>query len=324
VTRPGDGTQSSPDKKVSVDLFCGAGGASLGIERAGFSVEAAVDVDRAAIATHRENFDGQTVKHDLRDVDPSVLPPQARSPAHTHGSPVCKDSSAANHDASADGERNELAFRYLEWIDELEPAVFTMEQVPRFWGYRGDEFRERANELGYRLDTNVLNAADYGVPQDRERLFVIGVDDRTDIDIRWPKRLHAPEPYQTLTGRVVTPWFGVADVLDVEDVIHKGSGATSPANWRPGSEPSHTVTGQGNNVIAPADDPDDWRKYTTDELATLQSFPDDFEFTGNTTETESQIGNAVPPRLMEAVAGVAREMVAESEFNADSGQEVIA
>lgn len=310
----------------AVDLFCGAGGASEGLARAGFDVVAGVDKGASAVATHRENHDGQTIQHDLRDVNLSVLPARAKVSEYVHGSFVCKGSSPANHNASADDERNDLALSFLDWIEALQPAVWTIENVARFWAYRGDEVERRAERLGYRLERVVLNAANYGVPQTRDRLFVIAVDESLDTNVHWPERTHSETPYWTLSDRRVEEFVGVVDALDLEwpKVVHKGSGATSPANWRPGSAPSHTVTGQGNNVVAPADDPDAWRQYTVDELARLQGFPEDYEFVGNKTEKQMQIGNAVPPALMEAVATTARDALVSAEPATAAKQDVIA
>lgn len=187
------------DSLTAVDLFCGAGGASLGFEQAGFDVRAAVDDDRVPLRTHNENLAGDVVLHDLATVDPSVLPDDARTPDVVHGSPPCKGFSDAGR-MDPDDDRNELVFRFVDWVSELQPPVVTFENV------RGLLSMSAANDLwaafsaaGYRVRHRVINAADYGVPQRRRRLLAVAVrEDCTPPSRWWPRPTHAETATTTL------------------------------------------------------------------------------------------------------------------------------
>ncbi|MFC5277857.1 DNA cytosine methyltransferase [Halorubrum rubrum] len=164
--RPEDG------RLTAIDLFCGAGGASCGIDAGGFDLVAAVDKNTDALDTHAANLPGYTVRHDLNDVDPSILPEEARSPVYVHGSPPCKGFSTANDTRSRDDPRNSLVFDFIDWVDALQPRVTTMENVTGMTNISKnfmDRLTAAFQEAGFRVKWRILNAADYGVPQTRRR-----------------------------------------------------------------------------------------------------------------------------------------------------------
>lgn len=137
----------------AVDLFCGAGGASCGIHAAGFDVVAGGDKNKTALQTHHENLPAEPVVHDHSKVDVTVLPKPARSPRYLHGSPSCKGFSNAG-DRDPEDPRNSLVFRFIEWVDELRPAVVTMENVTGMLSIT-DDFMDRVEDAfrdaGYRV-----------------------------------------------------------------------------------------------------------------------------------------------------------------------------
>jgi DNA (cytosine-5)-methyltransferase 1 len=240
---------------TAVDLFCGAGGASCGIDAAGFDIRAAVDVNEQALQTHHENLSGEPIVHDLTEIDTSVLPEDARDPTYVHGSTVCKGFSTAG-DQDPDDPRNALVFRFVDWLDALQPAVATMENVPAMQtittGFMG-RLEDAFDDAGYQISWRVLNAADYGVPQTRRRLFTVAVRDDLETPKTWfPAPTHAETRTTTLDGNELQSWVPVQEVIGdlVGDVLaHKNGGAGSPAAGRGADAPSHTVTGANNHLL---------------------------------------------------------------------------
>jgi len=235
----------------ALDLFCGAGGASCGIDMAGFGLVAAVDSDTDALDTHAANLPGYTVRHDLSDVDPSTLPERAQSPAYVHGSPPCKGFSTANDGRHIDDPRNALVFDFISWIETLRPAVVTMENVTGMLSI-STEFMGRVEaafrDAGYRVKYRTLNAADYGVPQTRKRVITVGIREDINPPSRWfPRPTHAETATTTLDGRELDEWVTVAEAIgDLTDTVETTTqGVTSDARWRDGDEPSGTVGTNG-------------------------------------------------------------------------------
>jgi len=244
---------------TAVDLFAGAGGASCGIDAAGFELVAAVDTDTDALDTHAANLPGYTVRHDLTDVDLSILPERAHEPTYVHGSPPCKGFSTANDDRDIADERNNLVFRFVDWLDALQPAVATMENVTGMTNITGnfmDRVERAFREAGYAVRWRILNAADYGVPQTRRRVFTIGVRGDLEPPSRWfPRPTHAETATTTLDGRELNEWMTVQEAIgDLAGHVreHRPQGennATSHAVWRAGNTPAHTLKGQGAHSV---------------------------------------------------------------------------
>jgi len=247
------------DRPTAIDLFCGAGGASLGVEAAEYDLVAALDHNEAALQTHVENLGDGIIKHDLADVDPSVLPTD--SPDYVHGSPPCQGFSTANDDRQADDPRNSLVFDFVDWIGALEPAVVTMENVTGMTNIT-DHFMDKVEaayrEAGYAVKWRILNAADYGVPQTRRRVYTVGVREDIDAPSRWfPKPTHAETPTTTLNGRELDEWVSVQEAIgDLVETVgeHRPQGendGTTGAVWRPSDDPAHTLKGQGSHTTRP-------------------------------------------------------------------------
>jgi DNA (cytosine-5)-methyltransferase 1 len=228
---------------TAVDLFCGAGGAARGLHQAGFDVQAGVDQDETALQTYNENLSGEPVVHDLADVDPSALPAEARSPDFVHGSPPCQGFSSAGSTRSEDDERSQLVWSFVDWADELQPRAVTMENVVGMKHVSSslmDRVTGAFRRAGYETKWRVLNAADYGVPQTRERIFVVGVRDDEPTPSRWfPESTHAETPTTTLDGRRLRAWTTVRDAIG--ELATKNHGVTSSAAWRSPDEPAATV-----------------------------------------------------------------------------------
>ncbi|MGB9848839.1 MAG: DNA cytosine methyltransferase [Moorellaceae bacterium] len=211
------------------DLFCGAGGLSLGFALAGFRPLWALDSDPVCGETYRANIGDHFVLADAKGFDFSSLP----APDVLVGGPPCVSFSIAGKRLGpADGR--DCVPDFVRAVGALRPAWFLMENVPGLLsvcgcpectggkvheGHKGRYFAsvlERFRSLGYHIWWAVLDAADYGVPQFRRRVFVVG--NRRGREFTWPERTHA-SPAECLQGRLfgppLRPWVTVAEALDL-------------------------------------------------------------------------------------------------------------
>lgn len=178
-------------RPVAIDFFAGAGGLSLGFEQAGFDVVAANEIDPIHAAIHKLNFPlSEVICGDIRKLTGLDIRAAARLGDRdidvVIGGPPCQGFSLIGHRVLEDA-RNELVFHFLRLVTELQPRLFLMENVPGMATGRHhqllDELIERFQDAGYQLQLpfRILNAAEYGVPQERRRLFLIGAREGVDV-----------------------------------------------------------------------------------------------------------------------------------------------
>ncbi|MFF7385404.1 DNA (cytosine-5-)-methyltransferase [Streptomyces griseoluteus] len=188
-------------KRLAVDLFSGAGGLSLGVERAGWTTAAAVDFDARALETHRANFPGLSLHMDLGDPGERDRLVEMLEPADIDlvaGGPPCQPFSRAgrnkirdlvkNHGRDPEDRRKELWSAYLDIVKRIRPRVVLMENVPDM-GLHDDFFvirtiEEELEELGYATQVRLVDAWNYGVPQHRKRLIFLARRDVADFSWR--------------------------------------------------------------------------------------------------------------------------------------------
>lgn len=175
-------------KPIAIDLFCGVGGMSLGFRQAGFSVRGAVDRDQRHTSIYLKNFPGARVANeDISQLDAADLRKLAgignRRVDVLFGGPPCQGFSVGGVRNPADA-RNDMIFEFARLVRELKPRYFVMENVGGLLSGRHADrvksFLLRVRRAGFQVITplRTLNAADYGVPQRRSRVFVIGYDRR--------------------------------------------------------------------------------------------------------------------------------------------------
>lgn len=309
-----------------VSLFSGGGGLDLGFERAGFDVSVCVDIDPVSCATLRYNRPSWNVEcSDIRDFDASPY----RGVDVVAGGPPCQGFSSAGKGNPLD-PRNFLWREYMRVVEQVNPRAVVFENVSALTHKRnGDHLSGLMKSLGargYDFAYGVLNAADYGVPQARRRLIVIGVRDA-----------FATLPMPT-TPRHSTVWDAIGDLathapdlaLNHEPNDHAAHVVERWAALAPGeSDPSYrrarldpnkpSVTiraggGYGKNGdhlggFHPPIHPTLPRQLTVREAARIQSFPDDWHFCGPKTIQGRQVGNAVPVKLAEAIADHVAELL---------------
>lgn len=202
-------------RPIAIDLFAGAGGLSLGLEQAGFDVAAAVEIDPIHCAVHHYNFPySTTICASVTDIDGAEIRRRAKIGEKeigvVAGGAPCQGFSLIGKRA-LDDPRNELVHHFVRLVLELQPQYFIFENVRGLTVGKHKQFLEEVieafQESGYQvlLPYRVLNAADYGVPQDRRRLFLVGA--RPDMPL--PRY---PEPKQR-----VTVWEAIGDLPDAED-----------------------------------------------------------------------------------------------------------
>ena len=214
---------------VVLDLFCGAGGMSLGFQMAGHRIGLGVDNDSLACQTHAYNFDGRCVLADITSIaDPRAFV-QEHGPEGVDvliGGPPCQGFSRVgrgklreihNDPAYIHDPRNRLYREFIRFVAALQPFYVVIENVPdmRFYENNGERLVDRVKreleQLNYTVDWKVLLAADYGVPQTRQRLFTVG--NRLGMAITWPAPVYQPDEHMTV-------WQALSD-LPIVDVKHR-------------------------------------------------------------------------------------------------------
>lgn len=302
----------------TVSLFSGAGGLDLGFKMAGHEIIWANDLYEDAVKTYRHNLGHHIICKDIAEVETSEVPD---CDIIIGGFP-CQGFSVANTSRHINDERNALYKQLLRLVRDKQPKFFLAENVKGIISLAGGKVFEMIlkdfEEIGYHVKYQVMNAADYGVPQTRQRVIITGV--RKDIHFRY----HFPKPTHDKIGRDGLPrWVSVGEAMaaipdpDKPNRLPNHVYSKYKLNFngylghRPldPDRPAPTVTARGDNkggvVILPH--PNGQRRMSCRELATVQSFPLDYEFSGNNSSIYRQIGNAVPPLLGYAIANIFNE-----------------
>lgn len=197
-------------KPTAIDLFAGAGGFSLAAKQAGFDVRAAVEIDSDACVTYAHNLIKTSSRTKLyqNDILTELTPEGFRNELSLKkgeldllmGGPPCQGFSTHRiNSAGVNDPRNELLLRYFEFVQELRPKVFLVENVTGMLWKRHEQYLESFKRLAKESDYEllgpvVLNACDYGIPQNRKRVFILGIDKKVKgVNITWPpKPTHGP------------------------------------------------------------------------------------------------------------------------------------
>ena len=378
-------------KPVVVDYFSGPGGLAEGFSQAGFKTLMGIDFDENSAETFKKNHpEAKYIRADISELDPKDVLDELDYGENEIdvivGGPPCQGFSIAG-DREQDDERNELFKDYARHVESLNPKFVLMENVPGMLSMETsegepviEEIREHFSDIGYRTEYQVLKASNFGVPQNRERVFVLGTR-LDDGNIGFPGRTHIVDgDDQKLTEvdsdmkRAVTVGDALSDLTSLkagekssdygakpkndyqrmmrenmssssevknhdavnhrdhivkrfEHIPQGGDMTDAPEEHQPSKvyssrnrrlkedHPSYTVTSHVlDELIHPWDD----RAITVREAARLQSFPDDYVFTGernvfhgsDETSQYEQVGNAVPVLLAKSIA----ERIIEHNF----------
>ncbi|TQS43882.1 DNA cytosine methyltransferase [Cryptosporangium phraense] len=309
------------DSLSVVEICAGAGGQALGLEKAGFEHELAVELDANASATLRANRPWKVAEGDV--ADSTVWNPEDhRGIALLAGGVPCPPFTIAGKQLGATDERDLFAWA-VEQVAVVQPRALLLENVrglsmPRFAGYR-QHVLDRLTSLGYMGEWKLLQASDYGVPQLRPRFVLVALKPEDAAYFTWPE----PQGPPPTVGEILLPlmksrgWRG-ADAWKhkankIAPTIVGGSKKHGGADLGP-TRAKRAWAEMGVDALGVADEPpgqerdDEWiPKLTTEMVSLLQGWrPDEWHFTGRKTTRYRQIGNAFPPPVAEAVGNSIR------------------
>ena len=321
----------------SIELFAGAGGLALGLEQAGFKHVALNEFDSNACKTLRNNFiNSEIIEDDIHNIDFSKY--KNKIDFLSGGFP-CQAFSYAGNQLGFEDARGTLFFELARAIKEIQPKVFLCENVKGLLSHdKGHTFKVISNvieELGYDLVTpRVLKAVMYKVPQKRERIFLVGIrkDLNQNVTFHWPSPYYRimtlrdafysgelydtdvpisdgqkyPERKKEILSLVPQGgnWKNLPDNLQREFMkgsYYLGGGKTGMARRLALDEPSLTLTCAPAQKQTERCHPLETRPLTIREYARIQTFPDNWKFSGDITSQYKQIGNAVPVNLAHAM-----------------------
>ena len=326
-------------KKINVlDLFSGAGGFTLGFSReTEFDIKVSIDLDKKLSLTYVKNF--PRVEHFNRDIlsfsdeEISKLKDKYKFEVII-GGPPCQGFSLAGNIGRTEikDKRNDLFRGYLNFVRIIKPKIFVMENVAKLVTHnKGKTFStivKAFEEEGYKISYKVMNAKDYGVAQNRRRVFIVGalktgfkfpekvnkvlcvkdvIDDLPKLKSGETSNIpnhNAMNHTKQMLEKMMYVRDG-GDRMDIPEELRPKTGDIRKYIRYNSKEPSVCITGDMRKVFHYKEN----RALTNRELARIQSFPDDFIFYGNSITVQQQIGNAVPPKLSNLFAKKVKEFL---------------
>jgi DNA (cytosine-5)-methyltransferase 1 len=326
----------------AISLYSGAGGMDIGFDKAGFEIIWSNDIDPFAVDTHKRIL--KNCNATIGDVCKQTLPTN-ESIDLVFGGPPCQGFSVAGK-MDPNDPRSRHVWNFLGIVKMLKPKAFVMENVKALaenarWKSIREQLIENANSIGYKTKLFVLNASDYGVPQKRERMFLIGMLDQEPLP---PKKTTVKNKKTVIEVLNELPHFGeegnntkcTAKITPATNpvmrrspyagMIFNGQGrpinlfsqaSTLPASMGGNRTPiinQEQIINHDNRWIEDyhmhllnggkpiAQVPEYLRRITVEEAAAIQTFPKGMHFSGSITTQFRQIGNAVPPKLAYEVA----------------------
>lgn len=326
-----------------IECFCGAGGLALGFSKAGFETLYAFDNDPACISTYVSNLGKHAFVRDATQVSKKTIEKDlgVKLPAIdvVSGGPPCQGFSVQRRGSDSD-PRNTLVLEYIRIVFEIMPKFFIMENVGGLLSCRGSSFlaeiERRCLDHNYRLHIAKLNAFEYGAPQIRKRVILVGESASNKIPFTYPQpsREKSDAPisvrdaiYDLMNKNESDVYNHKADSLSEinlkrirslkagqsrdslpeelqlnchkNNANHRHLDVYGRMSW---DQPSPTITARFDSFSRGRfGHPELDRSITLREGARLQTFPDSFNFIGTKVEVAKQIGNAVPPVLAHAL-----------------------
>lgn len=337
----------------TISLFSGAGGLDLGLISAGFNIVWANDILKPAIENYRHNI-GEIYEGNIAEVDTDDLP---EADVIVGGFPCQPFSNAGNRLGTGD-DRGNLYLECIRIIEAKEPKIVIFENVRGLLSIKNKDESKLIDTIkyllentgiGYRVKYQLLNASDYGVPQNRYRVIIIGIRNDIDIDYTFPKPMN-------VNPEVLTVGYAISNIPEESPnqeeiwqlspqsqalstyIPEGGSWKNIPYEVLPDrlkrirddmkryhspnfyrrfarNEINGTITAaatpENSGILHPFEN----RRYSVREIARIQSFPNDYEFIGNSIPAKYKIiGNAVPPKLGEAIGRSIVEQLIQSGY----------
>ena len=263
-----------------IDLFCGIGSFHYSFRKLGLECTMACDINVTARDTYKLNYDMEPLG-DICDISPSDIP---RYDLLCAGFP-CQPFSQIGQQRGLDDERGTMFYQIMKFIDYHSPSFVLLENVPALVNHNGGStfkmITQRISELGYKVGHKVLTCSDYGIPQNRKRLFIVGVKNHINAD---PNEILDLKKYAVHV--TLSEYLGKPFERTVAYTLRCG-GRSSPINDR------HNWDGYWVNG-------EEYRLTLEDGLR-LQGFDPSFTLTGSTTQQWRQIGNTIPTIFTELI-----------------------
>ncbi|XOB40885.1 MAG: DNA cytosine methyltransferase [Candidatus Nealsonbacteria bacterium] len=306
-------------QKNLIELFCGAGGISEGFKNAGFKILLGIDINPVYLSSFAVNHpNAETLCDDIRHINGSTIKKYVgeKKIYAIVGGPPCQGFSVARKRNVKDS-RNNLPLEFLRIVNEIRPRWFVCENVVGILTAKlpsdilvKDRFIGKAKKIGYKTEYRILNAAYFGVPQNRRRVIFIGT--RLNKKIRFPSQKGNKT---NLSWKILTKKHLVPKNLFYSKKLIKGFQKREKDNRKKGlgfrwqflkpKSPSYTIPARywkdGSNALVKYKD-GSIRMLTEEECSKIQGFPQNYTFLGNKRKRYEQIGNAVPPLLAAAIA----------------------
>jgi len=298
------------EKKIRyIDLFCGIGGfrvaATQVFKKFGIASECvfSCDIDSYAREAYHANF-GEYPAGDITKIESNSIPDHDLLFA---GFP-CQPFSIIGHKKGFEDVRGTLFFDVARIIEAKKPSGFVLENVKQLAthqnGYTLERILETLKEIGYFVDWKVLNALDYGLPQKRERVFIVGSRAPIDFTFFWSKRQIERKPLSEILEPEVDPKYYASEYIQ-ERRRHKHQSKYNPSIWhenKAGNVCSYPYScalraGASYNYLLVNGE----RRLTPREMLRLQGFPDSYKIAVSESQTRKQAGNSVPVNLVRAV-----------------------
>lgn len=312
-------------KYTIISLFAGCGGLDLGFVKEGFVTLWANDFNHWACETYKENFGDHIVEGDITNIKEKDIP---KSDVILGGFP-CQDFSMIWKRGGLQTERGNLYRHFVRIVNEKQPLMFIAENVKGLLtannGMAVRQISSDFSDAGYDVEVNKVNFADYGAPQLRQRVLIIGVRKDLGKKFKMPAPIYAPDTYisakEALAGaekvphnnehqnitkktremlKLIPPGENFSSIPKSSPYYVKGMISHVYRRLHP-DRPSTTIIagGGGGTWGYHFDEP---RPLTNRERARLFGYPDDFVFAGSITEVRRQIGNSVPPAGIRPIA----------------------
>lgn len=339
----------------AIDLFSGAGGLHIGFERAGYEIKLCIDNDNLVEKTHKKNFPHiPMINRDIRTIPSDEIKTYLSDGTVDIiiGGPPCQGFSTIGKRVSSDPEkrskqdpRNELVLTYAKLIRELRPKFIVMENVKGILTLQGGAYLQNVlqqlRDAGYEAKYKLINMADYGVPEIRERVIILG--NRVGLPVEFPSPDHSDNPADGLPAWK-NCWDAIKDLENMSDdpafnhvalkhtpknierykLIPEGGrlpeAALPPELYRKnfGNTFKRLSRTRPALTMVPGNDafpihPTLNRSLTVREAARIQTFPDDVIFEGNRRQQGHQVGNAVPPNFSEKLAKFILEQIEKAK-----------
>lgn len=306
-----------------IELFAGAGGLALGLEKAGITTLQFVEIDSSCCETLKKNRPHwNVVCEDIHNID--FAPYHGKIDIVTGGFP-CQAFSYAGKKLGMEDVRGTLFYEFARCVKEVSPKIFMAENVRGLVSHDNGRTLQTIlsvfEELGYTVQYQVLNAAYFNVPQKRERIVIVGTKKGLDITFNYPVpaktmmtlreglrgcpksegQTYSPKRKAVLD--LVPPggcWIDLPEAVQKDFMgksFYSGGGKRGMARRISWDEPCLTLTCSPSQKQTERCHPEETRPFTVREYARIQSFPDDWEFCGGIGDKYKQIGNAVPVNL---------------------------